>query len=211
MRRLPALPAYAAVAAADVVLAGRHARRARRLTKPLLMPLLAAHVEEVRTGRGTAERAVLAGLGLSSLGDIALLGEGELAFGAGLVSFLAAHCCYIAAFLARRGGGVRRRPGVAGLYALAWVVLSAVLLPRTGRLRVPVLIYGTALMGMATAALETGSPVVAAGGAAFVVSDSMLALGAFDVTSLPAGEALVMLTYAAAQAFIALGMAGTNG
>jgi len=81
-----------------------------------------------------------------------------------------------------------------------------VLVPRTGRLRAPVLIYGTALVGMALAALETGDPLLAAGGAAFLVSDSILALGAFDVASAPGGDAIVMLTYATAQALIVQGV-----
>jgi uncharacterized membrane protein YhhN len=205
MRRRAVPPAYAAVAAADVVLAARHMQRARWVTKPLLMPLLAASVVRSGRGRDTAGRAVLAGLGWSGLGDIALLGEGEPAFGAGLASFLAAHCCYTLAFLRRRAGGTRRWPALAGLYVVAWAVLSAVLFPRTGRLRAPVLVYGTALMGMALAALDTGDPRVAVGGAVFLVSDSILALDAFDAASVPGGDALVMATYAVAQALIAEG------
>jgi uncharacterized membrane protein YhhN len=200
-----ALRVYAAVAAADVVLAGGHHRRARWLTKPLLMPLLGAHIAEAGSGGRTADAEVLAGLGLSCLGDIALLGEGEAAFGAGLACFLGAHGCYIAALLRHRGGGVRRSPLVAGLYLLAWAGLSAVLVPRTGRLRAPVLVYGTALVAMALATLESGEPLLAAGGASFLVSDSILALGAFDVASVPGGDALVMLTYTAAQALITQG------
>jgi uncharacterized membrane protein YhhN len=211
VRRLPVLRAYAAVAAADVVLAGRHRRRARRVTKPLLMPLLAVHLAQAQRGRRTVDRWVLAGLVLSGVGDVALLGEGEAAFGAGLASFLAAHGCYIAAFAGRRRGGVRRSPSLAAVYVLAWAVLSLVLVPRTGRFRAPVLVYGTALVAMALAALETGDLVVAAGGGAFLVSDSLLALGAFDVASVPAGDALVMLTYVVAQALITEGTVRASG
>ena len=211
MRRLPVLPAYGAVAAAEVVLAGVHRRRARRVTKPLLMPLLAVHLAQAGKGQRAADRGVLAGLVLSGVGDVALLGEGEAAFGAGLASFLAAHCCYIAAFARRRRGGVRRSPPLAACFVLAWAVLSLVLAPRTGRLRAPVLVYGTALVAMALAALETGDPLTAAGGGAFLVSDSLLALGAFDVASVPQGDALVMLTYVAAQALITEGTVRADG
>lgn len=206
MRRFPALPAYCAVAAADVVLAARHSRRPRRFTKPLLMPLLAGHVAAADDPGGT-KPLILAGLGLSCLGDIALLAEGEAPFAAGLASFLAAHGCYLAAFAKRRHGGVRRSPRVAGAYGLVWCGLSAALLPRTGRLRLPVLVYGTALAAMAVAALDTGVPAVAVGGAAFLVSDSILALDTFCGVSIPGGDGLVMLTYTAAQALIASGMA----
>jgi len=206
VRRLPVLPVYGVVAAADVVLAGRRSRRARWCTKPLLMPLLIA----AAMPGGEREPTVLAGLALSGVGDVALLGEGEAAFGAGLAAFLAAHCCYIAAFRRRRRAGVRGRSPAAGLYLLAWLTLSAVLLPRTGRFRVPVLGYGAALACMAVAALDTGDPRLAAGGAAFLVSDSLLALDAFDVVRPPGADAMVMLTYTVAQALIATGTARTR-
>jgi len=206
MARSPFLRAYAAVAAADVVLAAGGGRRsARRLTKPALMPLLMAHVATSEDGDGT-KPLVLAGLGLSCAGDVALLGEGEGPFAAGLGSFLAAHLCYLAAFAKRRKGSGRRVRWPAFLYGLAWVGLNAVLLPKTGRMRVPVLVYGSALAAMAVAALDTGDAKVAAGGAVFMVSDSILALDTFGAAAIPAADGLVMLTYTAAQALIAAGM-----
>ena len=195
------LGAYAVAAAVDTVLAGTKNRRLRRVTKPALMPLLAARAT------GKTDPLVVGGLGLSWLGDVALLGTSERAFAAGLGSFLAAHVCYLGAFAKRRRGGVRKAPWAAALYAGAWAGLNAVLWPRTGKLRVPVVIYGTALAAMAIAALETDEPAVAAGGAAFLVSDSILALRTFGGPPVPGADALVMLTYTAAQALIAEGMA----
>jgi uncharacterized membrane protein YhhN len=207
MGRSPFLRAYAAVAAADVVLAATGKRRAaRRLTKPALMPLLMAHVAASEGGDGT-KPLVLAGLGLSCAGDVALLGEGEGPFAAGLASFLAAHVCYLGAFAKRRKGNARGVRGPALLYGLAWVGLNAVLLPKTGKMRVPVLVYGSALAAMAVAALETGDAKVAAGGAAFMISDGILALDTFGAADIPGADGLVMLTYTAAQALIAAGMA----
>ncbi len=203
----PALRAYAAVAAADVALAARRARRGRRATKPLLMPLLAAHVAGTDDAGG-AKPLILAGLALSGLGDLALLGEGDGPFAFGLAAFLAAHGCYLAALVPRRRGGARRAPWTAGAYGLAWCGLNAVLFPRTGRLRLPVLVYGSALTAMALAALDTGSPAVAAGGAAFLLSDSILALDTFGPLSVPGADGIVMLTYTAAQALIACGLTG---
>jgi uncharacterized membrane protein YhhN len=199
------LPAYCAVAATDVVLAATGRRRARRITKPALMPLLAAHVASSKNGEDV-KPLVLAGLGLSGVGDVALLAEGEGPFAVGLTSFLAAHGFYLAAFAKRRRGGVRKAPWVAALYGAAWCGLNAVLMPRTGRLRIPVVVYGTALAAMAIAALDTDEPAVAAGGAAFMVSDSILALRTFGGATVPGADALVMLTYTAAQALIATGM-----
>jgi uncharacterized membrane protein YhhN len=203
--RSPFLTAYCAAAAADVVLAATGRRRPRRITKPALMPLLAAHVASSKDGEDV-KPLVLAGLGLSGVGDVALLAKGEGPFAVGLTSFLAAHGCYLAAFAKRRRGGVRKAPWVAALYGAAWCGLNAVLVPRTGRLRVPVVVYGTALAAMAIAALDTDDPAVAAGGAAFLVSDSILALRTFGGATVPGADALVMLTYTTAQALIAKGM-----
>ena len=199
------LHTYYAVAAADVVLAATGERRARRITKPLLMPLLMAHVAGADADDDTRP-LVLAGLGMSGVGDVALLAKGEGAFAAGLGSFLAAHCCYLAAFAKRRRGGVGKAPWVAAAYGLAWSGLNAVLWPRTGRLRVPVVVYGSALAAMAVAALDTDDRAVAAGGAAFLVSDSILAMRTFEAATVPGADGLVMLTYTAAQALIATGM-----
>ena len=57
---------------------------------------------------------------------------------------------------------------------------------------------------MALTALDTGSPQAAAGGALFLVSDSLLALEKFAGIQLPAHEGLVMATYTSAQALLAL-------
>jgi hypothetical protein len=64
---------------------------------------------------------------------------------------------------------------------------------------------------MAVAALDTDVPAVAAGGAAFILSDSILAMNTFGDASSSTADALVMLTYTAAQALIASGMATQAG
>ena len=201
MRR-PFLPLYVVLSLADALLAQTGWRGARRVTKPLLMPVLMADV--VASEGQQADKRVLAGLGLSWAGDVALMKPGDAAFGAGLGSFLAAHFCYLAAFRSRRrqGGSVGGAP-LKLVYAVAWLALNALLLPRAGRLRVPVFVYGATLAAMAGAAADTGSPGVAAGGAAFLISDSVLALNKFEAAHIPAAGAVVMLTYTAAQALIA--------
>ena len=74
-----------------------------------------------------------------------------------------------------------------------------------GRLAVGPLTVGqlAAPLAMSLAALDTGSARTAAGGALFLVSDSMLALEKFGGVRLPAHEGLVMATYASAQALLA--------
>lgn len=194
------------LAATDAVLAAKRVRRARWLTKPALMPVLTAvaATRDKSAGAASVDPVMLAGLGFSWIGDIALLGDGDGPFTVGLGSFLAAHFFYLVALRRLRNGAIRRRLWIAGGYGLAWCVLNAVLWKRTGRLRLPVLVYGTALSAMALAALDTGRPATAAGGAAFLLSDSILALDTFGAATLPAAEAMVMVTYTAAQALIAL-------
>jgi uncharacterized membrane protein YhhN len=199
------LVAYTIAAGADVMLASKGNRRLRWLTKPALMPLLAA--TEVRR----SDPLIVAGLGLSWLGDVALLSEGEGPFTVGLASFLAAHLAYVVALAKRRAGGMRKSPGLARVYAAAWLGLNLLLWPHTGRLRVPVVVYGSALVAMALAALETGDTQASAGGALFLASDSVLALDTFGVVKTPGIDGLVMLTYAAAQPLIAHGARRYDG
>ena len=81
--------------------------------------------------------------------------------------------------------------------------LNAYLWKRTGKNRVPVLVYSTALLAMSLAALDCRSSKTVAGGALFLVSDALLALEKFGGMHLPANESLVMLTYTSAQALLA--------
>ena len=186
---------FATLAAADAVLAGRGRDRLRRLTKPLLMPVLMA-------GSDCSSRRPLA---FGAAGDVALLGNGDVAFTAGLVCFLTGHVAWIATLRQRPGGGrLRSHPALALPYLTAFASLNANLWQRTGKDRIPVLGYSTALLAMALTALDSGSPRASAGGALFMLSDSLLALEKFAGIRLPAHEGLVMATYTSAQALLAL-------
>jgi uncharacterized membrane protein YhhN len=185
---------FVSVAAADVLLAATRRDRQRWLTKPLLMPAL-------MVGR---DRPTQRALALGGVGDMALLGSSEAAFTAGLVSFLAGHVAWIIALRQRPGGGrLRGRPVLAAPYLTGFSALNAYLWKRTGKDRIPVIVYSAALLAMSLAALDTGSPKTAAGGALFLVSDALLALEKFGGVHLPANESLVMATYASAQALLA--------
>ncbi len=185
---------FAALAAADTLLAATGHDRQRRLTKPLLMPLLMA-------GR---DRPTQRALALGGAGDVALLGSSETAFIAGLVSFLAGHVAWIIALRQRPGGGrLRARPSLAVPQVAAFGALNAYLWKRTGKDRIPVVVYSAALLAMSLVALDSGSPRTAAGGALFLASDALLALEKFGGLHMPAHEGLVMATYASAQALLA--------
>jgi len=185
---------FAALAAVDALLAVTGRDRGRWLTKPLLMPLLMA-------GR---DRPVQRALALGGAGDVALLGSSDAAFTAGLVGFLAGHLAWIAALRRRPGGGyLRVRPALAAPQVAAFAAMNAYLWKRTGKDRIPVVVYSTVLLAMSLTALDSGSPRTAAGGALFLASDTMLALEKFGDLRLPAHEALVMATYTTAQALLA--------
>lgn len=184
---------YPVLAVVDTFLAATGRTRTRRLTKPLLMPTLL---------RGKS-RPVQRALALGGLGDIALLGSGGAAFTAGLGSFLAGHIAWVAALRPRSTGLLRRQKILAAPYVVAWAGLNAYLWPRTGKDRIPVLVYSTALLATALAAADTGDRAVAAGGALFLVSDALLALEKFADVHLPVHEGIVMATYTSGQALLA--------
>jgi len=166
----------------------------RWATKPLLMPVLMA-------GR---DRPAQRALALGGAGDVALLGSSQTAFTAGLACFLAGHVAWIMALRQRPGRGrLRARPVLAAPHVAAFAAMNAYLWRRTGQDRLPVIVYSAALLAMSLTALDSGSPRTAAGGALFLASDTLLALGKFGGLQLPAHEGLVMATYTSAQALLA--------
>ncbi len=154
---------------------------------------------------------IVAGLCFSLAGDVFLMLPGDR-FLAGLVSFLIAHIVYIGAFI-YLGGFQWDLPALA-LYAAVGAAMLLVLWRGLGGLRLPVLIYMTVIlvMGWQSLALwraysSAGALAAAAGGALFVVSDSALAFERFRQPFV-ASRALVLTTYYAAQALLALSIAG---
>lgn len=166
-------------------------------------------------------RAVLAGMALSCIGDIALMLPVD-AFVPGLVAFLLAHVCYIVAFRAgfRSGRGLWMAVVLLGAFAATNVTGLWPHLPAD--MRVPVLAYVVVLASMAMLALARvwarpalpGVPRRSAGWAAggallFVASDSLLAWDRF-ADGLPMASLLVLGTYYAAQYGIARSVAGAG-
>ena len=185
---------FAALAAADTLLAVTGRDRGRWLTKPLLMPVLMA-------GR---DRPAQRALALGGAGDEALLGTGEAAFTAGLVSFLGGHLAWIVALRQRPGGGyLRAHPALAAPHVAAFGAVNAYLWQRTGQDRIPVLVYSAALLAMSLTALDSGSPRTAAGGALFLASDTLLALEKFGGRRQPPPKGQVLGTDTTAPALLA--------
>ena len=202
---------YAALGVAHYASAERKFRAGEWATKPLLMPVLAAFLLAAG-GRGPGTgRLPAAGMLLGGLGDTALLAseKSESWFIPGMGCFAAGHACYIAA-LARDGAARGVRPRVAAGYAALWAVIIAVLWRRLGDLRVPVAGYSLLLVAMAV--LASGrNRAAAAGGALFVVSDALIALGLADIKALPRQDSAVMPTYVAAQFLLAAGWLRPQG
>ena len=210
---------YVVLATADAVLAGRPgttARRLRHLTKPTLMPLLAAATRHTQQGAG---RSVTAAQALSWGGDVALLGRGDRAFQAGLGSFLGAHLAYVTAF-ALRGDRVTAPPNAgvkgAGAVLLTTGPLMSFAASRTDRrLVAPVAAYSTALAAMFAAASRLdpalsgrGRRAVQLGAGLFLVSDTLLGVQKFVLRrEVPALQTAVMATYTAGQGLMAAGTA----
>ncbi|WP_233549764.1 lysoplasmalogenase [Cellulomonas rhizosphaerae] len=179
----------------------------------LLMPLLAAVlVTATRWPRGHLVRWGLVALAASWLGDsLPSLLDGDAAFLAMIGCFLVAQVAYVVAFApdARRSV-LHRRPALLVPYALVLVGLVAACAPHADTLLVPVAVYGGVLTAMAVLATGVG-PLVAVGGAVFLVSDGLIALERFvPAWDLPGQDFAVMLTYVVGQALIVGGIVARN-
>jgi uncharacterized membrane protein YhhN len=160
-------------------------------------------VAAARPGRPL--RLAVAGLLLGGAGDAALLGHGPW-FLVGMGAFALGHVSYLLAFLrAGAGAALRRRWWIPAGYLAVWAGLLVLVWPGLDAgLRLPVLGYSLLLTAMATAAAGTGG-VAAAGGALFLLSDGLLALGLAE-RDFPGRAAVVMPTYLAGQLLIAVAL-----
>lgn len=181
----------------------------RRITKCLLMPLLAlCYIFFARTVSPLVVSAVLFGFA----GDVVLLlRPRRWAFPGGIAAFAAGHICYIAAFLR----AASRTPAWY-VFALlgAVTVACAVILTRflwkglPKRLRVPGFLYMLIIGSMASSALIFaffgGHPLgwlAMLGGALFIFSDATIAVDAFH-HPVRHRNVVVMSTYILAQTLI---------
>lgn len=201
------LIAYLVAAALNVAGTFLHSPELSGVTKPVLMPLLLAFFISRLDGlQHHLATWVKRALVFSWLGELALLGDGDLWFVLGIAGFLAAQVCYIIGFRPFAAlGPLRERPWLAIPYIAAGLSLFLVLVPDLGGLTIPVAIYAASLVAMAV--LATGvSPMTAAGAVLFLASDSILALTELSDRLPEAAGAWVMPTYLAGQLLIVLGV-----
>jgi uncharacterized membrane protein YhhN len=151
--------------------------------------------------------AILIGLGLSLIGDIFLIFDKQL-FLPGLVVFLLAHCCYVAAFYQ-----LPVMPNAiysAVPFVLFFAFFMRILWYSLGPLKIPVIVYALTICLMGRFAMNrflnletTESALAFAGALVFILSDSLLAYDRFK-KAIPKKDIYILGTYFLAQWLIAL-------
>ncbi len=178
------------------------------------MPLLMYYVYETSRGKVTLRILLLSlAILLSWLGDVALMYQGEnIYFLLGLSSFLLAHVVYIivlakSSFQKLQFDTLKVLP-----FAIYTVGLLKLVLPETGALMIPVLIYGVVISVMAGSARlresntsQESYRLALYGAILFMISDSLLAINMF-YSPLPIAGALIMSTYTVAQLLLIQGI-----
>ena len=170
--------------------------------KPLAMVLAIAFVFQ----RGRPPWTLVAALAFSLAGDVLLMLPGQ--FIPGLVSFLAAHVCYIALFrrdapwFASRKALVTTLGAAVVMYAVLFAHLGPVLKMAVAAYAVVIALMAAQAIGRASVMRDAGSVGVAVGSVFFMLSDSILAINKFAVP-LPVAEFAILSSYYVAQILIA--------
>lgn len=206
--------ALAAYVVLTLVHLGAQAAAVQRLadvTQWLAMPLLVVAVVAATRERpetdGRLTRLTVVALFFSWLGDTLPDVVGDDGFLVMVGMFLLAQIAYAAAFWPSWRASVLAPPRWrALLYLLVIVVLFVLCAPGAGSLLGPVAVYAVCLGLMAVLATGVHS-LTGVGGALFLVSDGLIAIGQFASGLAPPGNAFwVMATYLVAQLLIVLGV-----
>ncbi|MFZ1786589.1 MAG: lysoplasmalogenase [Ferruginibacter sp.] len=183
--------------------------------KPLLLPALFTMLYFSRATY-PGKKWLLAGLFSSWLGDVFLLFEyrNALFFIFGLASFLTTHIFYIIYFLRIRATNsslLVKQPVLTILVLAYGISLVWQLYPLLGDLKLPVMLYAAVICSMLLCSLhiflrvnKKSAVFYLSGAAAFVVSDSLLAINKFYHPFAFAGV-FIMITYCVAQYAIVRG------
>jgi len=187
----------------------------RRISKPLLMPLLMIYfLEQTKIFISGLKTWIMLALFFSWVGDILLMFEERKAvfFLLGLSSFFIAQVFYIVFF-----HNIRMKENIRGnallllLVVVYYAILISVLSPFLGSMKLPVRIYGVVISFMLMLAMhmilgknKKAGWWMMVGAILFVTSDSLLAVNKF-YSPFNNAEIVVMLTYGLAQLFIIQG------
>ncbi|MFE3848582.1 lysoplasmalogenase [Flavobacterium sp. LB3P45] len=188
--------------------------------KPFLVPFLFLAVYSCSDF--PSKKFLLTALLFSWIGDVVLLfaDKDELYFIIGLVSFLLSHIAYILLFSKQLRIYSNKNKAIfwVGITAIVvyLMVMLAVLLPRLGDLKIPVIVYAIVLSTMLLVAfkgyLKWNAPAniyILLGAVIFVCSDSILAFNKF-YEPLKFSSLLIMSTYITAQYLIVVGILKLN-
>ena len=190
------------------------------IVKPALLPLLSATCLAFLVGREYVDLRATALLVSAQLfgcvGDVLLIPDGFPFFASGIAAFLVGHIFYMCLF-----GGQSWRGLAVWQWAIAIVIMGATVFGLVKAIGIngvmfwPMLIYGFGLMMLIFSALagvlrmprrSRGTWwILLAGALLFTFSDALIAMETFDVLSFSARPFVIMLTYLAAQALLAVG------
>jgi len=206
------LATAAPVALADWVAVARGWRRVELGTKPLVVLLLLAAAVAVEPHTAGLRSFFVAGLALSLVGDVALLGPARW-FGIGLGAFLVAHGAYIAGLLQVPGSGESVAAGLV-FVGLADLLLGLPIIRGAGARRGPVLagavaLYLVVISGTVIAAGAADLTLARIGAVLLFASDGILGWNRF-VVPLRQGRLLTRIPYHLGQGLmvLSLGYAG---
>lgn len=185
-------------------------------SKPLLMPVLIFYfLAGYQFNFDRRSSLVILALMLSCAGDISLMGQTSGRFIAGLSCFLFAHVAYVVIFVKE---GKSTLPSMRFNWKLLLPmviylgVLLSFLIPTSGAMMAPVIVYGLAILVMwYTAGLVFGLRATSAnwfilvGSTLFVLSDSMIGINKFYMP-LPQSGFLIMSTYIGGQFLLINGL-----
>lgn len=184
------------------------------ITKPaIVISLLIFFWIEANEISRSIKILTLFALTCSLLGDVLLMfvDQSPNYFMFGLLAFLIAHILYILVFLKHRNPSKKSMTTWIILWLYAIIIFS-ILRDNLGEMFIPVLIYILVILMMgATSFLRDGRVskisynFVCIGAIFFLISDSVLAMDKF-YKPIEFANILIMLTYALAQYFIALGI-----
>ncbi|GLX69955.1 lysoplasmalogenase [Paenibacillus glycanilyticus] len=167
---------------------------------PMILIIAYAYLQPAGNGK-RFQTILLAGLIFCVLGDVTLDN-----FIVGLSAFLIGHLFYLSGFFGQWTFSFWRLVTIVpiGAYAvyIGFELLDALSKSGDDGLKIPVLVYVTAISLMGWAAIMSGNAWAIAGAMLFMASDSILAWNKF-ISDVANSDILIMTTYYAAQFCIA--------
>ncbi|MFK5981689.1 MAG: lysoplasmalogenase [Flavobacteriaceae bacterium] len=206
MNKLLPLVAFIVICLADFIGIYFENQLVIYIAKPLLMISLFWYY---KINTENINKFFVYGLFFSFLGDVFLLGKGELFFILGLASFLIAHLFYImmvVKLLVKTT--IKEVVSVSIPYVIIFILLLNLLYEHLGGMKIPVIIYALVISVFGTVSLllfiqkKTDVYLVLVMGVfVFIVSDSVLAINMFYQKE-AYFSLVIMLTYVLAQFLI---------